>query len=580
MSLNGRACAAAALAVCVSCGGSLLPPSTQPAPPDRASPAPAAAGVVVPPPVPPAATAALSGLVVNADDRRPLSRARVTLRSPALSEPRVAITGADGTYTFRHLPAGAYSIFVTRTGFAPRQFGERRTAPPATVPLAMGQQVDGIDVALPPAGVIVGQILDEDNQPFAGARVDALVSRAQDTRTMLVSVASAESDDRGNFRLAGLGAGQYYVSAFDPALASVGDETGALTYTATYYPGTLDVEQASRVPVVPGVEPALKVVFGLRIIRPSRVSGTLSSADTRPLTSGTVILSPVHGAGLPAVATPDVTIRPDGTFAFRNVPPGRYEIRARGATDARRTTLVAAFAIAVEGRDVTGLRMTLRPGASINGTLVVDAVSTPRPASYAGIRIRAPSADGGSFGDSLAGDVGPDAAFRIRGVMAGSHYVTVEGLQHPWVLKSVVYRGRDVTDIALDVESRQELNDVKVVITDAATDVSGAVRDGGGREASDAMVMIVPVSQQFWTRASRRFRLLRTDAGGRYRVRGLPAGQYRVLATYDLDEREAYRRDLVQDVVALAVPLGLEERARRTVDLRLVSLDARRSGSR
>jgi hypothetical protein len=576
MCLNGRAIALGALAVSLSCAGSVPPPATRPTLSGPAVVEPVGTAGVGAPQRPPPATGALAGAVLHADDRRPLSRARVTLTSPALSDARVAVTGADGTYTFRHLPAGAYSISVTRTGFAPQRFGERRSAQPAAIPLAPGQQVNGIDVALAPAGVIAGQILDEDNQPFAGARVDALVSRTENDQPTLVSVSSATSDDRGNFRLNGLPAGEYYVSAFDPAFTTVGDETGTLTYTATYYPGTPLAERASRVTVVAGVEPTLTIVFALKIIRPARVSGTLASFDTRPLTSGAVIMSPMNGAGLAALPVRDVIILPDGTFVFRNVPPGRYQIRARGEVEPRGTPLFATFTLAVEGRDMAGLAMTLSPAASIDGSLVVDNVSTPRPGSYAGIRIRAPLADGTSFGDSLPGEVGPDGSFRIGGLVAGGHYVTAEGLPYPWVVKSVVYRGQDVTDVALDIEGRQQLKDVRVIITDAATDVTGTVTDGSGREAPDALVLIIPASQQFWTRASRRFGLLRADAGGRYRIRGLPAGEYRALATSDLDESEASRRDVLRDLVALATPLSLEERARRTVDLRLVTLAAAR----
>jgi hypothetical protein len=563
--------AAAALAVSVSCGGSLPPPVTQPAAARPVPSSPGPPGVDVRQPSLPA-TGALAGSVIHAETRRALARARVTVTSPALPEPRVIITGPDGRFEFRNLPAGAYSVTVTRTGFAAGRFGERRATAPATVPVDDGQRVTGIDVALAPAGVIAGQILDEDNQPFGGARVDALVSRQESGQQTLVSVATAESDDRGNFRLAGLPAGEYYVSAFDPAFANVGDETGALTYTATYYPGTPLVEQATRVPVVPGVEPSRNVVFSLRIVRPARVSGHLATIDRRQLISGAVIMSPVEGAGLVAVASRDVVILPDGTFAFRNVTPGRYQIRARGEVDPGGTALFATFTVAVDGRDVDGLSLTLSPGASVDGSLAVEAVSSPRPLSYAGIRVRAPFADGTSFGDSSTGDVGPDGSFRIRGLMAGSHVITVEGLEYPWVLKSVTHRGQPITDLPFDVESRQEFRDVRVTITDATTDVSGVVRTDTGRAAVDAIVLVIPSSQQFWTRMSRRFGLLRTDASGRYRIRGLPAGEYRALATYDLDESEATRREILQEIVGQGVPISLKDRERRTLDIPLLWL--------
>jgi hypothetical protein len=574
MSQTGRACAAAALAVTLSCGGSLPAPVTQPAPFDRAAAAPAARTVGVQP----ATTASLAGVVIDAETRRPLSRARVALNSPALSEPRVAITGNDGTYAFSRLPAGEYAVSAARTGFATRHYGERGSAPAATVALAAGQRASGIEIALPPAGVIVGQILDEDRQPFAGARVEALAPRTRDGQVSLVTMAATASDDRGAFRLSGLPAGQYYVSALDPAFAGVGDETGALTYTPTYYPGTPHLDEASRVTVVPGAEPSHKVVIALKIIRPARVSGMLSTFDQRRLTSGAVVMSPVRAEGLDALATRDVEIRPDGAFAFRNVPPGRYQIRARGEADQGGTAMFATFTVTVEGHDLDRLMMTLVAGGTIEGSVVADAVSGAPP-PYRGMRVRAPMAAGGNFGDSLTGAVDRDGRFRIRGVMPGTHRVILEGLANPWVLESVRHRGQDVADV-LDVESRQELRDVRVVITDLTTEVSGAVADERGHGAPRALVLFIPAAPRVWTPTSRRFRLLRTDGEGRYRIRGLPAGQYHVLATYDLDESDAYRQEVVQDLVARAVPLELGDRARQVADLRVVAFAPQPAPSR
>jgi len=573
MRLNGRVYAAAALAVSICCGGSLPPPATQPTVAGRPSPAPSTVDALEPSAP---ATGAITGRVVHAEDRRPVARARVVLTSPALGEPRVVITGADGAYEFRSLPAGAYSIAVTRTGFAPQQFGERRSVPPSVIPVVRDQHVMGIDIAIAPAGVIVGQILDEDGQPLAGALIDALDSRFEKNQATLVSVASARSDDKGAFRLTGLPAGQYFVTAFDPAFTNVGNETGPLTYAPTFYPGTMYADQARRVAVLPGIEPALTVVFSLKIVRPARVSGRLITSDKRPLISGAVIMSPMPTQGLAAIPTRDVFILPDGTFSFRNVPPGRYQIRARAEIEPEGQALFSIYTITVDGRDLSDLEMTLSPGANLEGSLVVEAVSAPRPVSFAGIRVRAPSVDGGSFGDALSGDVRPDGSYRIRGLMAGRHYVTVEGLQYPWVLKSVTYRGQDITDGALEAESGQEFKDVRVTITDASSEVNGAVKTSGGRYAGDALVLIIPSSEQAWTRTSRRFRLLRTDSSGRFRIRGLPAGEYRALATYDLDESEAYRGDLLRELVVQGVPLVIADRERRAVDLPLVSLAAAR----
>jgi Carboxypeptidase regulatory-like domain len=523
-------------------------------------------------------TASIKGKVASSSDA-PLGRARIVLTSPALSEPRVALSKADGTYEFVHLPAGAYALSASRSGFATHGYGERRAAPAAPVTLADGQALTGIDFSLLPAGVIVGRILDEDDQPFAGATVDALVPRTEQGQPTLASVATAESDDRGEFRLTGLAAGQYYVSAFDPAFAHVGDETGPLRYSATYYPGVASPDRATPVTVTPGLEPTAGVItIGLKIIRPARVSGRLSAPNRGRLLSGAVIMT--HGDAAMTVPSQDAMILPDGTFVFSNVAPGRYEIRARGELVPGATAHFATFRVLVEGRDITDVEMTLLPGATITGTILFEPVKTPKPAAIAGIRVRAPLTDGSTFGDALTGEVLANGSYAIRGVMAGNHLVTVEGLPYPWIVKSVISRGQDITDVGLEADARQRFENVAITLTDAASDVSGVVRDAKGRPAADAMVLVIPLAQQFWHRTSRRFGWLRTDAAGRFRIRGLPEGEYRAVASLDVDENDAFRTAILERLSDAGTPLTLKDLEQRVLDLPLTSPRMGRASTR
>ena len=544
------------------------------------------AGAAAQQPVPakssaPVATAALSGVVRAASAPAPaIARARVVAVSPALPQPRVAITDTQGRYSFEKLPPGEYVVQASASGYATRSHQQGANSPPPPVTLAPAQRLTGIDIELSRAGVIVGRILDEDNRPFVGASVDALASRMDANQATLVSMATTVTDDRGDFRLAGLPEGQYYVSAFDPAFAEVGDETGPLRYTATYYPGVALLEQAQRVGVTAGVEPATKTIFALKIIRPAVVSGRIATRDKKQLLSGAVIMTPIHGEGLSALPVDDVRINPDGAFTFRNVAPGRYQIRARGELDPLGAALFATYRFVVNGADINDVDLVLLPGASVTGSVHYEAVTTPRPRSNAGVRVRAPFADGTSFGDSLTGDVLADGSYRIRGLMAGTHYITVEGLEPPWVLKHVQWRGQDIADVALDVGSRDVLENVRVVVTDVANDIDGVVRDQEGRPVENALVLMIPLAPQFWTPASRRFATLRTDASGRYRVRGLPAGEYRAIASVELDESQAYRKDLLRALADIGRSLTLDDPRRHTLDLNLVSLAALKRASR
>jgi hypothetical protein len=517
-------------------------------------------------------TAALSGTITGADDQKPLARARVTVQSAAIVEPRVTITGADGSFEFQRLPAGTYRIAVSRTGYVGHRYGEDAGIPAKVVTLGAGQHLSGIAIPLARAGVLVGTVLDEDDQPLASAIVHALVSGAEDSRPTLVTLARAETDDRGNFRLAGLPEGRYYVSAFDPAFERVGDSNGPLRYAPTYYPGVALVEKATAVAVTPGIDSAIKAVFRLRVVHPARVKGRIHPPDQRQLLSAAMIMSPIPGDAPTAWQPSDVRIMPNGSFVFSNVPPGRYQIRGRGEVEAQGMSLFASFIVTVDGRDVENIDMVLQPGATMEGTLIAHAVKVPKPTSLAGLRVRAPFADGSSFGDAPTGDVRADGTFRIRGTMAGTHRITLEGLRYPWVLESVRYRERDIIDQDLEASGSQRVTGLEIRITDVATEVGGIVRDAAGTAVPNALVLVSPAAPRYWTPFSRYIGTARTDATGRYLVRGLPAGDYLAVASLHLDESDADRREILKSVARDSSALSLTDRETRALDLTLTPL--------
>src|SRR5688500_6233465 len=199
-------------------GAQSAPPSQPPATPQPTAPPPAATG-----------TAQIRGIVRSTSDDRPLSRARVSVVSDALPEPRVAITGADGRYAITDLPAGSYIVSAVRSGYAPQTYGQGRVVTGTPVPLTDRQQAT-IDLPLTPGAIVVGRILDEDGTPFAGAEIEALISRFEAGADTLFSVSTALTDDRGEFRLFGLAPGSYYVSAADPAFRRVSTPNGVFRY--------------------------------------------------------------------------------------------------------------------------------------------------------------------------------------------------------------------------------------------------------------------------------------------------------------------------------------------------------------
>jgi hypothetical protein len=478
------------------------------------------------------------------------------------------VTADDGRFRFADVAEGRYELVVAHTGLAPVPQGNSRGV---AVHVGRGQAVEGLALRLQPEGVIPGRLYGESGSPLAGADVEALSLRAAGGPQSLVPVATTRTDERGEFRIGGLAAGQYFVVARDSAFRKAGDTAGALRYPATFYPSGISAAAAKPVTVTAGTE-APRIEFRVTLIQPARVSGVLRTAGRKPLQSGVVVLVPRDGSILDTLPSDDIEMTPDGRFVFRNVPPGSYQLRARASVDPKQVALFGTLALDVQpGRDVDNVTVSLLPGAAIHGR--VEWTGGKPPGRAGSLRVRAPLADETTFGDSLTGNVNLDGSFRLRGVMAGRHYLTVEGLPTGAGVVSVVVGGRDVLLQPIEVRESEQLNDVRIVLSTTVTELAGQVRDAKGRPAADALVLATPQGAATWSAVDARFQSGRADADGRYRISGLPPGAYRIAALAGSDELAAWRPDWFRRVEPHAQSITLGAADKRTVDLVAVPVD-------
>lgn len=190
----------------------------------------------------------------------------------------------------------------------------------------------------------------------------------------------------------------------------------------------------------------------------------LRMSGKKPLQSGAVVLLPGEGASAGAQSSDDVEITPDGRFVFRSVPPGSYQLRARASVDPKQVTLFGTLALTVaSGANLESIVVDMRPGATIQGR--VEWAGGKRPADIRTLRVRAPFVDGTSFGDSFSGNVSTNGSFRLRGVMAGSHHLTVEGLPAGAAVVSVLIGGKDMALQPIEVRESQQMNNVRIVVS-------------------------------------------------------------------------------------------------------------------
>jgi hypothetical protein len=305
----------------------------------------------------------------------------------------------------------------------------------------------------------------------------------------------------------------------------------------------------------------------------AHVAGRVRTEDRRQLVGGTLTMVPIHDETRDKTRVPatpaNLRIAPDGTFIIRDVMPGRYEIRARGDVDARGITQFGTFAVEVRDRDVDNIDLVLRPGATAEGTVTFEGGKPP----LTGVRVRAPLADGSPFGDAVTGDIKADGSFRIPGMMAGAHVVTIDGLPSPWTVKSVLVSGQDISDATIDVQSGQRVAGVRIAVSRTASEVSGTVKNEQDGPAEGPIVIFVPLAEQYWSPTSRRIGIARADQEGRYRVRGLPPGEYRAVSAFGIDERDAHTTAVLRSISHSGTAVTIDEVRPKVLDLIVVPVE-------
>jgi protocatechuate 3,4-dioxygenase beta subunit len=538
----------------------------------------------------------IEGRTVNATTGEPVPRVGLTLTGSGLNAgTRGARSDNDGRFLIEGIPPGTYRLVADRVGFLRQGYGSRTPGGSgAPLNLSEGQHLKDLEFRLVPQGVIMGQIFDEEGDPLPRASVMAYrqgsPGSAQPGQPGAMrggggqsgqqsSAGSAMSNDIGEYRIAGLSPGRYVVVASSPGGAPgrgaqgrggsmEAGQTGASDQARvpTYYPSVTDPSAALPVDLAAGQEVA-GINIGIRRGSLFRIQGKLMGANPQDV-SGVMLTLMTRGAGaVPFMARGGAQVKPDGSFEMSRVQPGAYYLIAqrmgRGGGGGPGGGIVGKTMVDVTSSDITGLLVPLTEPLTVSGTVKVEGQQS---AGIQRLSLTLTSADGTPSG-SPGGRVAATGAFSIVSVFPDRYYLNVSGLPEGAYVKSVKLANQEVADKGIDLTNFRTAAALDVVLSPNGATLEGAVT-ADDKPATGSYVAVLadplrpeqPYLNKFAT----------ADQDGKFTIRGLAPGSYRVYAWEEPQAELSRDPGLAKPYEQKAVKVKLEEGATERIELKVL----------
>lgn len=519
------------------------------------------------PPSPPTGTAVIRGQITDKETGAPIPRALVSARFIGPGNlVRSAVTDQDGRFELATLPAGRFEVNASggenRAIYAGQGFRDPSNPERGSIVILRDAEVrTNVDVALTRTLAISGRVVDAFGDPLVGASVHA---RPEGSRMPGSPVRPATTDDRGLFRMYGVPAGRYTVCLdiqMRPQMRDTPRRAPLERFVKTCYPSETVESEAQTVAVttydVEGIE------IRARRSKTFTISGAVVDANGMPVERVSVEVTRYEGS---APAQSMGTSFNDGRFTFAALPPGQYSVTA-GIGNQR-----GVLSVSIEDDNAEGLLLMLRDPATVEGRIVFEDAPAQAPA-FANLAITARPADlDRPFNAPWTppARVSADHTFRLTDLF-GSARVMVDGVPRGWAVKSIRYRGADITHDAVEFATDPR-HQIEVTLTSRLAVVSGTVSDDTGKPAAGVRVMLVPPAAVQMPLIYSRFPMTGTLRDGRFTLPGVAPGDYLIVALASSPGGPVDRTETFERYARHAERITLVENDRLTMNLRVVTL--------
>jgi hypothetical protein len=483
-------------------------------------------------------------------------------------------TDEGGMFHFEKLEPGKYDLMATKSGYLRTNYGARRVNGPG-IPLDLqpGQMLSDITIKMPLQAVISGTVTDDHGESMDRCHVQLVKRGWLRGRPGLMSNGNATTDSQGNFNLAQVEPGKYYLRADcqdgswgrQPQLVDRQGNVIRQRLVSTYFGDTTALDGATLIQVQPGQD-LTGIAIRLRREAVYRIRGRISSipAGDSPLnyyvylmSRGTLNSFSVGGGGTRPKA--------NGQFELENVQPGPYQLMiARSGGTPRQIPMQ----VEVSG-DIENLDVAIPPPSEVRGRLTVE--GEPKGELSTVQLWLTGSAD--MFGSGTA-IVLNDGTFTFQNVYPDRYEFAARFPGEDAFVKSIRVGQREMPGTTLDLT--QGTGAVEVLISLFPAKVDGSVSrddpDGKGEKPASAVtVALIPdkVSDQFLGG----IRTGSTDSQGHFTFKSLKPGKYRAVAAEGVDYGQWADPELLKALASKVVELDLAERQNKQITLKLITAE-------
>ena len=508
-----------------------------------------------------AASYRIAGRTVSAADGHPLQGATVLIVNTKTQQ-QVASTlaGEDGGFAFTDLRADKYALQAVKTGYLPSAYDQHEIFSTAIVTGA-GLNTDSLVLRMAPAAILRGRVIDEAGDPVRGATVTLYRENRDEGRSRITQFRNAPTDDLGEYEIASLPPGTYFLSAKgipwyamhpqprNPAspveLISSVDPSLDVAYPTTFYADALGADEATSIPVRGGEQ----VNIDLHLRPLPAVTLTLHAAPGQqgvrvPQLQESVFDQSETVYGQVQFVDSDVSIVgvPPGHYVLSQVNQSNGEIAKSTMIDLTRRTVDAD---ATSGEDSGGIKMKLEGENGVN---------LP-PAMLVGLR----SKEAGIVASQPTNEKG---VAEFAGLKPGDYQFFLSGADRQYHVARITFVGGKTSGNAVRVAPGTAVS-VTVTIVAGSVAVEGfAIKDG--KPAAGVMIVLIPSDVNDNVEL---FRRDQSDLDGSFLLPKVIPGKYTAVAIENGWELEWGRPEVLAQYLPKGVSVTISSGKRGSVRL-------------